>query len=336
VATAYRAVKRRALAAVGITVATLLAVPVMAGPAAAKPKPSLAAARHQLDQLNTQVGVLVQKYDQAQATLAQARHKLAAMQKSVTIEQATYQRLHGSVAQMAASAYKAGDLNGVETLLSAQDPGTVLDQVSIFTMLATDRSSQLSQFVSSAQRLEFAHGQAQQALTDVNRTMAALRAQKIQLDQDIARQLKAVAAAGGLPKDGDSRAQPYLGPATGKPLTALQYAFSKLGYRYVYGATGPSTFDCSGLMMRAWEAAGVSIPRTSQTQYSFTTSSRISFANLRPGDLVFFYPTLHHVGMYVGNGMMIQAPQTGDVVKISDITKGSYRQNFRGGGRITG
>jgi cell wall-associated NlpC family hydrolase len=323
---------------VGLTLATLLTVPALAVPATAapaKPKPSLTVAKRKLDQLNTKVGILVQKYDQAQATLAQAKHKLAAMQKSVTAEQATYKRLHGSVAQMAASAYKASDPTSVETLLSADDPSTVLDQVSIFTKISTDRSSRLSQFVSSAQRLEFAHGQAQQALADVNRTLATLRTQKTQLDKDIAQQMRAVAAAGGIPKDGDSTPRPYIGPATGKALKALQYAFSKLGNRYVYGATGPTTFDCSGLTLRSWQAAGVSIPRTSQAQYSFTASSRISFENLQPGDLVFFYPSIHHVGMYVGNGMMIQAPQTGDVVKISDITKGSYRQNFKGGGRLT-
>jgi peptidoglycan DL-endopeptidase CwlO len=336
VATTHRAFTRRALTAVSLTFAALLAVPAIAGPATAEPKPSLAAAKRKLDRLNNQVGVLVQKYDQAQTTLAEARHKLASMRESVAIEQATYQRMHAAVAQMAASAYKAGDLSSVETLLSAKDPTTVLDQVSLFTALSTDRSSQLSQFVASAQRLEFAHGQAQQALNDVNHTLASLRAQKSQLDKDIAKQMKAVAAAGGIPKDGDSRPRPYIGPATGKALKALQYAFSKLGDTYVYGATGPATFDCSGLTMRAWEAAGASIPRTSQAQYAFTSGSRISFDNLKPGDLVFFYPTIHHVGMYVGNGLMIQAPQTGDVVKISDITKGSYRQNFKGGGRITG
>jgi cell wall-associated NlpC family hydrolase len=319
-----------------MTFAAFLAVLTMAGPAAAKPKPSLTAVSHKLDQLNTQIGILVQKYDQAQTTLAQDRQKLAGMQKSVTIEQTTYQRLRGSVAEMASSAYKADDLNSVESLLSAQDPTTTLDQVSIFTMLSTDRSSQLSQFVASSQRLELAHGQAQQALDDINHTLASLKSQKAQLDKDIAQQMKAVAAAGGLPKDGDSRRRPYIGPATGKALKALRFAFSKLGDSYVYGATGPSTYDCSGLTMRAWEAAGSSIPRTSLAQYVFTSNSRIPFDQLKPGDLVFFYPTIHHVGMYVGNGMMIQAPHTGDVVKISDITKGSYRQNFKGGGRIAG
>jgi cell wall-associated NlpC family hydrolase len=340
VATAHRAIGRRALTAVSLTLAALLTASALAVPAgaapAAKPKPSLATAKRKLDQLNNQVGVLVQKYDQAQTTLAEARHKLAAMQKSVQIEQATYQKLQESVAQYAATAYKADDLTSVESLLSADDPSTMLDQVSLFTKLSSDRTSQLSQFLSSAQRLELAHGQAQQAVADVNHTLASLKTQKAQLDKDVAAQLKAIAAAGGLPKDGDSTRQPYIGPATGKALKALQFAFSKLGDRYVYGATGPSTFDCSGLTLRSWEAAGVSIPRTSQAQYSFTSGSRISFNNLKPGDLVFFYPTIHHVGMYVGNGMMIQAPQTGDVVKISDITKGSYRQNFRGGGRLTG
>jgi cell wall-associated NlpC family hydrolase len=300
----------------------------LAGPAAAKPKPSLAAAQHKLDQLNTQVDVLVQNYDKAQETLTEAKRKLAVMQKSVTVEQVTYNRLQASVAQMAAAAYKADDPSAAETLFAAQDASTLLDQVSIFTKLSTDRSSQLSQFVSSSQRLEFAHGQAQQALTDVNHTLASLKAQRAVLEKQVAEQKKLVAAAGGpTPGQGTCNIQ-----ASGKALTAIRFACSKLGTPYLWGGTGPR-YDCSGLTQAAWRAAGVSLPRTTYQQW--TVYTRVSYNQLRPGDLVFFDASHGHVGIYLGGGKMIHSPHTGDVIKISDISSGSYRSQFQGGVHIT-
>ena len=95
----------------------------------------------------------------------------------------------------------------------------------------------------------------------------------------------------------------------------LSIAYSKLGATYVYGATGPTVFDCSGFTQYVYRQAGVSISRTTFTQVNDGTS--VSRSDLQPGDLVFTSP--HHVGIYVGGGQMIHAPQTGDVVKVSNI-----------------
>jgi len=97
---------------------------------------------------------------------------------------------------------------------------------------------------------------------------------------------------------------------------AVDFALAQLGKPYVYGATGPDGYDCSGLMMAAYAAAGVSIPRTSQAQMAGLTS--VSLSSLQPGDLVFFYGG-SHVGMYIGNGQVVHAPTEGDVVKIADM-----------------
>jgi len=108
-------------------------------------------------------------------------------------------------------------------------------------------------------------------------------------------------------------------PPSSKAGVAIKAAVSQLGVRYVFGAKSPgNAFDCSGLTSYAWGVAGVGIPRTSRTQYAGLT--RIPTAAIQPGDLVFSGYPIHHVGMYVGNGQMVHAPRTGDVVKISAVS----------------
>ncbi len=126
------------------------------------------------------------------------------------------------------------------------------------------------------------------------------------------------------------------GPATSTPTTptppvtsgskgraALAFARSQLGKPYVFGAAGPSSYDCSGLMLAAWRSAGVSLPRTSQQQYA--QGRRVARSDLRPGDLVFFYSqSPSHVGMYVGNGMIIHAPRPGRSVEYIKMSYMPY------------
>jgi len=104
---------------------------------------------------------------------------------------------------------------------------------------------------------------------------------------------------------------------------AVAFARAQLGKPYIWGGNGPTGFDCSGLTMKAWQSAGVSIPRTASRQY--TIGRHISgVSNLEPGDLVFFGSPIHHVGMYIGNGMMIEAPYTGAQIRIRSMNRSDY------------
>ena len=106
------------------------------------------------------------------------------------------------------------------------------------------------------------------------------------------------------------RARPADVPASGLARrAAVSYAMAQVGDAYVYGATGPSAFDCSGLTMMAWAQAGVALPHSSSAQYG--SGPHIAASDLQPGDLVFYYSPISHVGMYIGNGMIVHAANPG-------------------------
>jgi cell wall-associated NlpC family hydrolase len=171
--------------------------------------------------------------------------------------------------------------------------------------------------------------EARQAREELARARAeALRRQQEQAALD--------AAARDAPS-GDPGGPTVTDPDTGTPVdvpapnpnaqTAVETARAQLGKPYVYAAAGPDAFDCSGLTMYAWAAAGVSLPHSSQAQYA--SLPHVAQSQLQPGDLVFFGSPIHHVGIYAGGGTMIEAPHTGAVVRYRSI----YRDDYVGGAR---
>ena len=109
-------------------------------------------------------------------------------------------------------------------------------------------------------------------------------------------------------------------PASRGAAAAIAAAQAQLGKPYLWAGDGPDAFDCSGLTMWAWRAAGVSLPHNTTAQYGATT--HVSLGALQPGDLVYFGSDFHHVGLYVGNGQMIHAPQSGETVRYESIYRG--------------
>jgi cell wall-associated NlpC family hydrolase len=108
---------------------------------------------------------------------------------------------------------------------------------------------------------------------------------------------------------------------------AVNTAKAQIGKPYVYGGAGPDSFDCSGLTMYAWRAGGVGLPHSAEMQYN--AIPHVAITQLQPGDLIFYGSPIHHVGIYVGGGQMIDAPYTGAVVRYDSI----YRDSLVGAGR---
>jgi cell wall-associated NlpC family hydrolase len=114
---------------------------------------------------------------------------------------------------------------------------------------------------------------------------------------------------------------------------AVQAAMAQQGDPYVWGAGGPDSFDCSGLTMYAYGQAGISLPHYTGAQWN--AGRHVSQSELRPGDLIFFHSDLHHMGMYIGNGQLIHAPHSGDVVRVVSLS-GWFQDNYAGAVRVAG
>ncbi|MFD5639313.1 NlpC/P60 family protein [Streptomyces sp. NPDC127077] len=161
------------------------------------------------------------------------------------------------------------------------------------------------------------------AVEKKKREQAAAKAAELARQQAAAE--KAAQAEPSSDSTGDPAAGSTAGSSTGSTATgssakaaeALAFARAQVGKPYVWGATGPDSYDCSGLTQAAWKAAGVSLPRVTYDQVNAGTT--VSLADARPGDLVFFYDDISHVGMYIGDGMMIHAPKPGAYVREESI-----------------
>lgn len=319
---------RRALATLCVAASAALALPATS--AQASPKPSLKEAQAKLKKLNSQVDHADNTYNKAKEDREVAKKKYDALKKSVAEDQKTYEQLRERVAQLAAAAYKGGETGDIPNLVSSSDPEAVLDQISMFTQVAHNRSIEVTQFLNAAQLLQRQKAQAEQAAQDLSSKLKSEKATLAKVKKEAAQAQALVNKLGG-GVTGGGHGGTYTGPASGNARLALEYAYEQKGAPYHYGGTGPykSGFDCSGLVMMAWRHAGVSLPRVVPDQYNATR--RVSRSDLQPGDLVFF-DGLGHVGLYVGNNQFIHAPHTGTVVQIESLS-GYYSSNYYGAGR---
>ncbi|WP_410596433.1 NlpC/P60 family protein [Amycolatopsis sp. lyj-23] len=218
-------------------------------------------------------------------------------------------------------------LNKLSALLAGTSTQDFLDRSAALEVIATDKNAALDNFntaaakataaeksaADAAKRAQDARDAAAKLASDIEAKKKDLQAQ---IDQ-IEAQSRNLSSADRAAQRDTGGAAPNVKAPTAAAQTAVNAALSKLGSPYVWGATGPSTFDCSGLMQWAYQQAGISLPRTSSAQAGFGTP--VSRDQLQPGDLVAYYSPVSHIGMYIGDGKMVHAPTSGDVVKISPL-----------------
>ncbi len=321
------------------------AVLVMAGAVAygsaagAEPQPTLSQVKAQVNSLTAQLDGLSQRYDELTGQLSAASGRLAQVQQEAARDQAGFLAARAKVAQIAAAAYEDSGQDSVAGLLTSGDPSAILQQASLLEQQANHQNGQISLFLSSARQLRGV----QLALQRTEYGIAALRAQlaaqrnamtkllagkQATLDSLTAQQQTTV-TAGGIGAGGTTAAT-YTGPTTTQAGKAVAFAYAQLGKPYQWGATGPATYDCSGLVQAAWAAAGVAIPRVTYDQWS--ALPHIATSAIEPGDLL-FYDGVGHVAMYVGDGYIIDAPQTGLDVERIPLDTPWYAATFVGAAR---
>jgi cell wall-associated NlpC family hydrolase len=327
----------------GLATATALAF--LPGSASAAPATPADVAR-QVAALDVQAQAATEDYAQAQLALAEAQRRSDEVQARIAEAQARYDEVRGNLSSFVASAYRGGGRNSLVALVTDGNPQSFLDRAASLDRIARSQSDVLAAAETARHRLEDARAEAERELAaqreaaaqveqEKKRIEATLREQRSilsRLQAEERRRVEAARAAAASPgrASRDRGVVPtYSGPASGRARVAVEEAHNKLGSPYQWGAEGPNRFDCSGLTMWVWRKAGVSLPHSSRAQYA--GGRKVSRAEIRPGDLVFHGSPIHHVGIYIGDGNMISAPRTGDVVKIQYAFRSDYAGAVRPG-----
>ena len=286
--------------------------------ATAQPRPSLGALVAEARQLSNEVDSLSEQYDglQIQISHAKMEEKLARLAASRAAK-----ALAGSqraVSQLAAIGYMNQGMDPTLQMLTSGDPEQFLNQASTVQEL----DNQAAERLSTLQRDQFASARAQvtakeQVVTvnklqkQINSKVAAIHAKLDILNSSAMTQAMAIFQQTG------SYPDVVLPEATTVGTVALRAALSKRGDWYVWGAAGPNSFDCSGLVVWAFGTEGITLPH--YTGDLWNSGMHVSRADLEPGDLVFFFADISHVGIYIGNGLMVDAPSTGQVVQVQAV-----------------
>lgn len=318
----------------------------MGGSAAAFPQPSISEVQHEVTVLNNKVNALGQQYDQVLQNLSLANARLKLLNRETKRYRANFEAMRAQVDRIATVAYEQGGVDSPIGLLTSSTPQEVLNQSSVLSELSSVDSSEIARYLAASHQLLNAQEQAKRTklgILEIKRSIGTrlhklktLQGEEETLLAKLSAPVRRVVTQGGGGGNGGTGGSggsgggnPKPPPVSGAAGKAVAYAYAMLGCTYFYGGTGPCHapgYDCSGLMMEAWASAGVSIPRVSYDQMS--SLPPVSLHDLRPGDIIGFAGN-SHVGMYVGGGYLIDAPQAGSPVERVALS-GWYSQEADG------
>jgi peptidoglycan DL-endopeptidase CwlO len=305
------------------------------------------AIQDQIDANGDRISALAEQFNAAQLRLDEAQQAITDAQARIDASRAEVARIKRLIDLRAASVYRRAVQGAPLDGFDFDDARNLLTRRHYAATQASRDDSLLAELDKAQQDLARQKAEAEQARADaaaeqdrIQSSRAALEAanaeqarildqvqgELAQLVQEEARRraeeeaarARARFAGGGAVGDGNPEAFPNLPAPGAAAAAAIDFARAQLGKPYQYAASGPASYDCSGLTMAAYAAAGISLPHYSGAQY--TSLPHVSLGSMLPGDLVFWGPGgSQHVGIYVGNGLMIHAPHTGDVVKIAAV-----------------
>lgn len=333
----------RGAATLAVTAAaTMTGVIAFAGPASADPAPTKAQVQEQVDQLHHEVAKATDVYNGVQEKVEQLQQDANATQTRVADEQAAMNDLREQIGILAANQYRNGGMPPELALALSGDPAEYLQKAQMLDQLDAQQALKLEQIASQARMLQQDREEASRQLAELDQLRKDLTANKNTIQEKLnkaqqllntltkAEQQAILDANEQAEREADERAArdqertsteetPSASvPASGRASTAISFAMAQIGKPYGWGKAGPSSYDCSGLMQAAWAQAGVKLPRTTWDQVNVGT--RVAKSALQPGDLVFFYSDISHVGMYIGNGKIVHAPKPGANIRTESMS----------------
>ncbi|MCX4905477.1 NlpC/P60 family protein [Streptomyces sp. NBC_00878] len=298
-------------------------------------EPSVASLLTDLQRLYREAEKATETYNATEEKLKRQRTEVAKLNGRLSAARLSLQGSRGAAGRLARQQYQAtSEISSYVRLLLARDPQHALDQGQVIRQVSLERAGTVNRLVANERRTDELARRARAAL-DRQLTLAErqkkdrdLVGERLKDVEDLLASLtpEQLARVAELEESGVAKAQDEFmasgalsseRPPSREGDEALRYAVEQIGKPYEWGAEGPDTFDCSGLTSQAWGSAGRSIPRTSQEQWA--QLPRVELGELRPGDLVVYFPEATHVALYLGDGMVLQSPRPGATVKVSPI-----------------
>lgn len=297
--------------------------------AAAVPAPAapLDDTRAEVDRLYEEAEKATEAFNKAGERAGTLRRQVGDAQDRIARQQARVNDLRERLGALAGAQYRSGGLDPALALLFSDDPDDYLDRASVLDRITLHQAGELKDLQGALRELAQERADATRRLGELEKSRKAVSRHKRTVEQKLTRArqlLNSLPSAERAAYDRASRSgrDDMPGPgdaahASGRAGAALAAARSALGRPYVWGANGPTGFDCSGLVQWSYAQAGVSLPRTSQAQAH--AGRRVPLSQARPGDIVTYRSDASHVGMYVGNGQVIHAPYPGAPVRYDPV-----------------
>ncbi|MER5782109.1 NlpC/P60 family protein [Streptomyces mobaraensis] len=325
--------------AAGLALAGAATATVPAGTGHAAPQRTPDEVKAQVTRYYRQAEVATERYNGAKERTDRARAVLDGLQDEAARRTERLNAARDALGSYATAQYRAGGIPSSVRLLLSSSPRHFLDRASMAERTGAREAGEVARVREELRQVRQVRTTAEGKLRELEAERNALARHrrtieaKLAAARDLLRTLPPAARpaddgqdvtgaghAAGRSAPAAAAPQPVAAahaPATGRAAQAVAFAYRALGKPYVWGATGPSGYDCSGLTQAAWRAAGVSLPRTTYTQIN--SGHRVTRSRLAPGDLVFFYSGVSHVGLYIGGGKMIHAPHPGAPVSIAPV-----------------
>ncbi|MFF2410211.1 NlpC/P60 family protein [Streptomyces sp. NPDC058092] len=304
---------------------------VLPGSAHADPQRTPAQIKAEVDRLYHDAEVATEQYNGAKEKATAAADAVDTLRDEAARRTERLNASRNALGSLAAAQYRTGGLDPSVQLALSSDPDQYLERASYVDRIGDRQAAGVDEVERQVVRIAQLRSQAKGKLAALASRQAELKKHKATIRAELADAQRLLAAlspaertayegldgvrSAGHADRGTARG-PVLAPNS-RAAEAVAFAYGALGKPYVWGSTGPSSFDCSGLTQAAWRSAGVSLPRTTYTQIN--AGQHVSRSELAPGDLVFFYSGISHVGLYIGNGQMIHAPRPGAPVRIAPI-----------------
>jgi cell wall-associated NlpC family hydrolase len=287
------------------------------------PKPNLTTLVAEAKQLEFQINALSEQYDGLHIQLGRAQANAQIAQNAASRGAAALAVSQQSVAQLAAANYMGSGLDPTFQALTTGDPQQFLSQASAVAELDQSSGMKVDTLGNEVRQALRDKQTADQQIAEVNALEAQMNTKKKVIEAKID-QVNSAAMKQAMAVFTQTGQYPNIDIPTANTVgaQALQAAITREGDPYVWGASGPGEFDCSGLVVWAYAQEGIALPH--YTGDLWNSGMHVARSDLEPGDLVFFFADISHVGIYIGDGMMIDAPDFGETVHVQPVFWSDY------------